>query len=129
MGPVVLSIPAIITPRFRVEPPPSVLFSNKYGAVIPCVIDVNHYTGPNFKITWIALIGDSYIDAEDVPGLRLTRDDGSLCFLPFIESQYNDNIHNINYICVGHTSYGTIGSREVRVKAGESFVTYFPKYI
>ena len=75
----------------------------------------------------MALIGDSYIDAEDVPAMRLTRDDGSLCFPPFLESQYNDNIHNTGYVCVGHTSFGTIGSREVRVRAGESLkAIYFP---
>ena len=111
---------AVKAPTFRVEPPPSVLFSNKYGTVIPCVIDAYHYPDPNLKITWMALIGDSYVEMEDVPALRLTRDDGSLCFPPFFESQYNDNIHYNGYVCVGQTSYGSIGSREVRVRAGMS---------
>lgn len=106
-------------PVFRVEPPPHVVFSNKYGTVIPCQIDA--YPGHSVRIAWLATIGDTYVEVENVLGLRLVRDDGSLCFPPFNDTQYNDNIHNNGYICVGHTSYGTIGSREVRVRAGKSF--------
>jgi hypothetical protein len=109
------------TPTFTVEPQSSVMFSNKFGAVIPCVIDAY---STNLKVTWIVLVGDTYIEASDVLGLRLIREDGSLCFPPFIDSQYNANIHNTAYKCVGQTPYGTIGSREVRVKAGKSCLTY-----
>ena len=127
---------SLTAPTFRVEPPPRVLFSNKYGTVIPCVIDSIGYTTSasyvtNLKITWMSVMDNneghhSYVEVNDVIGLRLTRDDGSLCLLPFAESLYSDHIHDTIYVCVANTPYGVIGSRLVKVKAGLCAIHFIP---
>ncbi|XP_054158871.1 cell adhesion molecule DSCAM-like [Oppia nitens] len=124
--------PAPLT--FRVEPPPRVLYSNKYGTVIPCSMDTTGPATDNLKITWMSVTADNtagggggssggqhdsaYAEVNDVVGLRLIREDGSLCLLPFPETHYTDSIHNTVYVCVASLPpYGQIGSRFVKVKA------------
>jgi hypothetical protein len=109
-----------------------VLFSNKYGTVIPCAIDIpvtgGYGTGARqLKVKWMALANggqeeDTYVEAHDIIGVRLIREDGSLCLLPFPESQYNDNVHNTGYVCAADTPYGTLGSRRVNVRAGQCII-------
>lgn len=73
-------------PRFIVEPPSKVHFSNTSGAVIVCSA-----TGyPPVKIWWV--LADGSI-VNDVHGLRHVRTNGELVLSPFSASMYRQDIH------------------------------------
>ncbi|GIY58141.1 down syndrome cell adhesion molecule-like protein Dscam2 [Caerostris extrusa] len=69
-------------PVFSTEPPSRVEFSNSSGAEVRCVAD----GVPNPNLSWHIKEGGN---APDVPGLRYTRPDGTLVFLPFMTTDYN----------------------------------------
>ncbi|GIX71256.1 down syndrome cell adhesion molecule-like protein Dscam2 [Caerostris extrusa] len=57
-------------------------------------------------------------NAPDVPGLRYTRSDGTLVFLPFMRNDYRQDVHDTVYQCLASNSIGSVISREVHVKGG-----------
>ncbi|GFQ66826.1 down syndrome cell adhesion molecule-like protein Dscam2, partial [Trichonephila clavata] len=96
-------------PSFTKEPPNKVVFHNSSGAIVPC-----HVTGvPQPTVQWTK--GD-WTHLPNIPGLRHTRQDGSLVFQPFRAEEYRQDIHGAVYRCVATNSFGSIGSTEVHVR-------------
>ncbi|XP_054712913.1 cell adhesion molecule DSCAM-like [Uloborus diversus] len=96
-------------PVFRMEPPPKVDFSNNSGTELRCSAD--GYPPP--KLTWLTKSGDMI---RDIPGLRQSRSDGTLVFLPFPRSEYRQDVHDAIYQCSASNIAGSVLSREVHVK-------------
>ncbi|CAN8031307.1 unnamed protein product, partial [Ixodes persulcatus] len=97
---------------FKEEPPSTVLFLNSSGAVVPCSAG----GVPTPSTAWRKADGGPVL--TDLPGLRQLRSDGSLVFPPFGADQYRPDVHATSYRCEASNSYGSIGSRDVRVSAG-----------
>ncbi|GIY88836.1 down syndrome cell adhesion molecule-like protein Dscam2 [Caerostris darwini] len=98
-------------PTFSTEPPSRVEFSNSSGTEVRCVADGI----PNPNLSWRTREGG---DVMDVPGLRYTRPDGTLVFLPFKRNDYRQDVHDTVCQCLASNSIGSIISREVHVKGG-----------
>lgn len=60
----------------------------------------------------------------NVPGLRHVRWDGSLDFPPFSQEDFRKDVHMAVYRCVAMNGAGILGSRDVRVRAGEFFLMF-----
>ncbi|CAL1268419.1 unnamed protein product [Larinioides sclopetarius] len=96
-------------PTFTKEPPNKIVFHNSSGAIIPC-----HGTGvPQPTIHWTK--GD-WTRLPNIPGLRHSRQDGSLVFQPFRAEEYRQDIHGAVYRCIATNSFGSVGSTEVHVR-------------
>ncbi|KAG0414909.1 hypothetical protein HPB47_007921 [Ixodes persulcatus] len=91
--------------------PAPVLFLNSSGAVVPCSAG----GVPTPSTAWRKADGGPVL--TDLPGLRQLRSDGSLVFPPFGADQYRPDVHATSYRCEASNSYGSIGSRDVRVSA------------
>lgn len=103
--------PELQGPTFVTEPPSDVTFLNTYGTSIPCSA-----TGhPLPTVTWRTEDGTSVVN---VPGLRHVRWDGSLDFPPFSQEDFRKDVHTTVYRCVAMNNAGIVGSRDVRVRAG-----------
>ncbi|RWS15522.1 netrin receptor DSCAM-like protein [Dinothrombium tinctorium] len=106
-------------PRFVIEPPVKVEFSNNSGAVINC----NAVGVPSPKITWTRKEGLhpihdlNTLQTTNSNSLRHIRSDGSLLFNPFSMENYRPDIHSATYRCIVSNAVGTIVSRDVNVKA------------
>ncbi|GIX84530.1 down syndrome cell adhesion molecule-like protein Dscam2 [Caerostris darwini] len=107
----------LAAPTFTVEPPYLVEFYNTNGAEIPC----SAHGRPSPYVSWVRRM-DSLV--EDIPGLRHLRPNGSLVFMPFGPEDYRQDIHASVYKCVASNIVGTVGSRDVHVRAGKD--TAFP---
>lgn len=102
-------------PSFINEPPNKVEFSNVSGTVVSCMADGR----PRPIITWVKSDGELI---HDLPGLRHIRHDGALVFTPFSPEDYRADVHAAVYRCVASNSVGTIGSRDVQVRAGTNSI-------
>ncbi|XP_055948883.1 cell adhesion molecule Dscam2-like isoform X4 [Argiope bruennichi] len=100
----------LAAPTFTIEPPYQVEFYNTNGAEIPC----SAHGRPSPYISWVRRV-DAVV--EDIPGLRHLRPNGSLVFMPFGPEDYRQDIHASIYKCVASNIVGTIGSRDVHVRA------------
>lgn len=105
-------------PFFTNEPLSRVEFSNSSGTVISCMADGR----PRPVISWLKSDGEI---VHDLPGLRHTRHDGSLVFSPFSAEDYRADVHASIYRCEATNSVGTIGSRDVHVRAGKQIKLAF----
>jgi len=101
-------------PRFVVEPPVSVFFSNATGARVECAAEGT----PRPLVRWQTVLDGSTV--RGVRDLMHVDDNGTLVFSPFAEHQYSPNVHSVAYRCVAHSRAGTIVSRTVQVRAGKS---------
>ncbi|CAG0885273.1 unnamed protein product [Cyprideis torosa] len=97
-------------PFFFREPPSHVDFSNSTGAVIECAARGH----PSPEILWLRDNGNAI---GDVPGLRQVLPNGTLIFPPFRAEDYRQDVHAQVYRCMAKNSYGTIHSRDTRVRA------------
>ncbi|XP_070392547.1 cell adhesion molecule Dscam1-like [Dermacentor albipictus] len=104
-------------PRLVLEPQSVVRFSSETGAVLPCAAEGR----PAPAITWEMTDGSP---ANDIPGVRETRPDGSLVLRSFGPSLFRPEIHSATYRCVASNALGLVKSRFVRVRAvlAENFV-------
>lgn len=100
-------------PRFVVEPPLSVFFSNATGARVVCVAE--GYPQP---VVYWQTVRDG-LTVMGVGDLMHVDEGGTLVFSPFAENQFNPDVHLAAYRCVAHSHAGTIVSRTVHVRAGE----------
>jgi len=100
-------------PRFVVEPPVSVFFSNATGARVECTAEGT----PRPLVRWQTVLDGSTV--RGVRDLMHVDDNGTLVFSPFAEHQYLPNVHSVAYRCVAHSRAGTIVSRTVQVRAGK----------
>lgn len=107
-------------PRFVVEPPVSVFFSNATGARVECAAEGT----PRPLVRWLMVRDGSTV--RDVRDLLRVDDNGTLIFLPFAEHQYSQDVHSAAYKCVAHSRAGTIVSRTVQVRAGEYPNSFLP---
>ncbi|XP_025417900.1 Down syndrome cell adhesion molecule-like protein Dscam2 isoform X2 [Sipha flava] len=98
-------------PRFVVEPPVSVFFSNATGARVECAAEGM----PRPLVRWQLVRDGSTVG--DVRALMHVDDNGTLVFLPFAEHQYSPDVHSAAYRCVAHSRAGTVVSRTVQVRA------------
>ncbi|XP_050438975.1 cell adhesion molecule Dscam2-like isoform X2 [Adelges cooleyi] len=98
-------------PRFTVEPPVSVFFSNATGARIECAAEGT----PQPLVRWQTVADGKTV--ADVPDVVRVEGNGTLIFLPFAEDLYSPDIHSAAYRCVAHSRAGTIVSRSVFVRA------------
>ncbi|KAH8025365.1 hypothetical protein HPB51_007677 [Rhipicephalus microplus] len=105
-------------PTSFTSPPPRVEFLNGTGAVVPCVA----HGSPPPRVTWSTRTGQPL---HEVPGLRHMRADGSLVLPPFRAEDFKEDVHSAVYRCLATNSMGTIGSHDVRVRAGELFPNFF----
>ncbi|GIX87025.1 down syndrome cell adhesion molecule-like protein Dscam2 [Caerostris darwini] len=98
-------------PSFTKEPPNKIVFHNSSGAIVPC-----HVTGvPQPTVQWTK---SDWTRLPNIPGLRHSRQDGSLVFQPFRAEEYRQDIHGAVYRCIATNSFGSIGSTEVHVRGG-----------
>ncbi|GIZ02318.1 down syndrome cell adhesion molecule-like protein Dscam2 [Caerostris extrusa] len=104
-------------PTFSTEPPSRVEFSNSSGTEVRCVAD----GAPTANLSWRTREGGN---ALDVPGLRYTRSDGTLVFLPFMRTDYRQDVHDTVYRCLASNSVGSVISREVHVKGGMDAILF-----
>lgn len=100
-------------PTFIAEPPSLVEFTNDTGAVVSC----SARGVPPPRIAWTQQDGQPL---REVPGARHSRSDGTLYFPPFPGDGFRQGVHDAVYKCTASNLIGTIVSREVHVKAGES---------
>ncbi|XP_022258130.1 Down syndrome cell adhesion molecule-like protein Dscam2 [Limulus polyphemus] len=100
-------------PYFTEEPPSHVDYQNTLGTVIHCAAGGT----PIPSIKWTKQDGS---DIVDVAGLRQSRSDGSLVFPPFRAQDYKQEVSSTSYRCVASNAVGSIVSRDVQVRAGES---------
>lgn len=105
-------------PRFTVEPPVSVFFSNATGARVECAAEGT----PRPLVRWQTARDGSTV--RDAPGLMHVDENGTLVFAPFAERQYSSDVHSAAYRCVAHSRAGTVVSRTVQVRAGKSFLFF-----
>ncbi|XP_023234039.1 Down syndrome cell adhesion molecule-like protein Dscam2 isoform X1 [Centruroides sculpturatus] len=98
-------------PSLDYEPPFKVHFDNNTGTAVRCSAQGT----PKPTIHWER--SDLNSRVQDIPGLRLIRPDGSMIFPPFSSSNYRRDIHDTIYRCIATNRVGSIGSRDVHVKA------------
>ena len=111
----------LAAPTFTVEPPYLVEFYNTNGAEVPC----SAHGRPSPHVSWVRRVGSA---VSDIPGLRHLRPNGSLVFLPFGPEDYRQDIHASVYRCVASNIVGTVGSRDVHVRAGKLYYKYNNTY-
>lgn len=100
-------------PRFVVEPPVSIFFSNATGARVECAAE----GAPRPLVRWQTARDGSTV--RDVGDLMRVDGNGTLVFSPFAEHRYTPDVHSAAYRCVAHSRAGTIVSRTVHVRAGK----------
>ncbi|XP_064480161.1 cell adhesion molecule Dscam2-like [Ornithodoros turicata] len=98
-------------PSFAIEPPSRVTFYNTTGAMVPCTAKGH----PRPDVTWVR--SSTGLPLRDLPGLLSVRFDGTLVFAPFRADDYRQDIHTAAYRCVASNAAGSIGSRDVHVRA------------
>ncbi|GIX77126.1 down syndrome cell adhesion molecule-like protein Dscam2 [Caerostris darwini] len=83
--------------------------------LFPCNADGR----PSPVIRWVKHDGQA---VPDLPGLRHVRHDGALVFPPFPAEDYRADVHATIYRCEISNVIGTLGSRDVHVRAGKCFL-------
>nr|CAH0099529.1 unnamed protein product [Daphnia galeata] len=114
-------------PRFIQEPPALLEFTNQTGATVWCAA-----TGhPQPTVVWISAselattttAGTTLL--MEMAGLRRmtggTSQNISLVFPPFAASSYRPDVHSTAYRCRATSPSGTILSREMRLRAVQSY--------
>lgn len=119
-------------PRFIQEPPALLEFTNQTGATVWCAA-----TGhPQPTVMWISASELATTTTAgtlmEMAGLRRiggaatttmtggTAQNISLVFPPFAASSYRPDVHSTAYRCRATSPSGTILSREMRLRAGNS---------
>ncbi|XP_075732227.1 cell adhesion molecule Dscam1-like isoform X2 [Rhipicephalus microplus] len=98
-------------PSFLMEPPSRVTFYNSTGALVPCTVQGD----PRPDVHWVR--ASTGLAVRDVPGVVTSRADGTLSFAPFRAQDYRQDLHAATYRCVASNAAGSVGSRDVQVRA------------
>ncbi|XP_075543788.1 cell adhesion molecule Dscam1-like [Dermacentor variabilis] len=93
------------------EPPSRVTFYNSTGALVPCTVQGD----PRPDVHWVR--ASTGLPVRDVPGVVTARADGTLSFAPFRAQDYRQDVHAATYRCVASNGAGSVGSRDVQVRA------------
>ncbi|XP_023233546.1 Down syndrome cell adhesion molecule-like protein Dscam2 isoform X2 [Centruroides sculpturatus] len=97
-------------PIFLNEPPHRLDFSNSSGGELRCRGDGK----PTPIVRWVKQNGDP---VNEISRLRVLKADGTLIFRPFRPEDYRADVHDTIYRCLLSNIVGTIGSRDVHVRA------------
>ncbi|CAG7821710.1 unnamed protein product [Allacma fusca] len=97
-------------PRFMEEPQSKLEFINEKGLQLNCTARGR----PKPMITWATNDGSALFD---VPGLRYVSTNGALIFNPFTAESFRPDVHSATYRCIASNSFGTVVSRDVRLRA------------
>ncbi|XP_038065482.1 Down syndrome cell adhesion molecule homolog isoform X2 [Patiria miniata] len=101
----------LIGPQFVAVPPPRVDFAHNGGAQLVC----SAYGEPAPTIQWVLAADDSPV--EEVAGLRLVTENGTLIFPPFAPEDYVSAVHEATYRCIARNRVGAIRSPNIQVNA------------
>ncbi|KAL1414495.1 hypothetical protein MTO96_000897 [Rhipicephalus appendiculatus] len=93
------------------NPPSRVTFYNSTGALVPCTVQGD----PRPDVHWVR--ASTGLPVRDVPGVVTARADGTLSFAPFRAQDYRQDVHAATYRCVASNAAGSVGSRDVQVRA------------
>lgn len=104
------------------EPPSRVTFYNSTGALVPCSVQGD----PRPDIHWVR--ASTGLPMRDVPGVLAVRADGTLSFAPFRAQDYRQDVHAATYRCVASNAAGSVGSRDVQVRASEYTLLWSPVF-
>ncbi|XP_075742812.1 cell adhesion molecule Dscam1-like [Rhipicephalus microplus] len=106
----VVSTPSLRGPRFTLEPPHRLEFSNASGGELRC----EALGEPAPLLVWAT--ADS-VPVTVVPGVRVLAEDGALVFPPFPAESYRQDVHAASYHCIASNEIGTVASTDVHVSA------------
>ena len=101
-------------PRFTLEPPSHLVFSNSSGGRLDCAAEGS----PDPRVEWI--LGSDGSPVVPVPGARVVMANGSLVFPPFREDHFRPDVHSATYRCAASNSAGRVLSLDVQVRAGKA---------
>ena len=101
-------------PRFTLEPPSQLVFSNSSGGRLDCAAEGS----PDPRVEWI--LGSDGSPVVPVPGARVIMANGSLVFPPFREDHFRPDVHSATYRCAASNSAGRVLSLDVQVRAGKA---------
>lgn len=128
----------LIGPTFTSDFPVSVVYANSRGLVLPC----RAFGRPTPAVTWMwtdsvdrsrlqtasgagpvpPSNGSRTNEIRPVAGLVDVLSNGSLHFVAFHDSAYNDQVHSLAKVrCKAGNIVGSIVSREIQVKAGSHY--------
>ncbi|XP_050040863.3 cell adhesion molecule Dscam1-like isoform X1 [Dermacentor andersoni] len=102
--------PSLRGPRFTLEPPHRLEFSNASGGEIRC----EAHGEPPPQVMWATA---DAVPVVLVPGVRLVAEDGALVFPPFAAEAYRQDVHAASYHCIASNEIGTVASTDVHVSA------------
>ena len=125
----------LVGPTFTSEFSTSVFYANSRGIVLPC----RAFGRPAPAVTWVwtdgvdrsrlravssatqvlPSNGSRVVDVRPIAGLVDVLSNGSLHFVPFHDSTYNEQLHSTSKVrCRATNAVGTIVSKEIQVKSG-----------
>ena len=102
-------------PIFISHPPDTVQFANTRGASIPCTA----FGRPAPVLDWVDELGQPIDTVEE---LLHVFPNNTLYLPPFQAQHFQPRVHQRTYRCTAANSAGTIISRNVTVRAGQSLV-------
>ncbi|KAF4527933.1 hypothetical protein B566_EDAN012826 [Ephemera danica] len=97
-------------PRFTVEPPQLLRFSNSSGSRLDCEAEGS----PPPRVEWLLADGSAVLP---VPAARLVLGNGSIIFPPFPGEAFRPDVHSSIYRCTAANTAGRIVSLDVQVRA------------
>ena len=101
-------------PRFTLEPPSQLVFSNSSGGRLDCAAEGS----PDPRVEWV--LGSDGSPVVPVPGARVVMANGSLVFPAFREDHFRPDVHSATYRCGASNSAGRVLSLDVQVRAGKA---------
>ncbi|XP_073979424.1 cell adhesion molecule Dscam2-like isoform X3 [Rhodnius prolixus] len=96
-------------PRFLLEPPPWLEYTNSSGAILSCSARGN----PQPTITWLDQM-DKLV--THMRGVREILSNGSLYLPPFPVERMADEVHTTTYRCLASNPVGKVVSRECKLR-------------
>ncbi|CAG0897063.1 unnamed protein product [Darwinula stevensoni] len=97
-------------PRFVLEPPSTLSFTNSSGAELSCIA-----TGsPSPRLRWLGRDGHPVLG---IPGILKVLENGTMLLHPFSAEQFRAEIHRGTFQCSASNPAGTVLSRETRLRA------------
>ncbi|XP_069693342.1 cell adhesion molecule Dscam2-like [Periplaneta americana] len=98
-------------PRFTLEPPSLLVFSNSSGGRADCAAEGS----PDPRVEWV--LGSDGSPVGPVRGARDVLSNGSLVFPPFRGDHFRQDVHSTTYRCAASNPAGRVVSLDVQVRA------------
>ncbi|KAL3204023.1 hypothetical protein MRX96_011852 [Rhipicephalus microplus] len=90
----------------------SVAYGSSWFGTVPTAI---RWETRRPDVHWVR--ASTGLAVRDVPGVVTSRADGTLSFAPFRAQDYRQDLHAATYRCVASNAAGSVGSRDVQVRA------------